>query len=275
MTTSAPLPTLFVSHGAPLFALDPGETGPALAQWARSHAPQPRGVVVLSPHWMARSPVVMTNPHPTTWHDFGGFPRVLYTLQYPAPGAPDLAARVQALLADAGMAAQGDAQRPFDHGTWVPLMHLYPQADVPVVQVALPVGFGPREVYAMGQALQALRNEGILVVGSGAMTHNLGEFGTSDGSTPMPYAVAFSRWVEDAVTRGDRTALLNYRELAPHAHRAHPTEDHFLPLFFALGAAGWGQDGGSAPAVHYLSREILYGMLAMDAMALHGTQIVH
>ena len=166
------------------------------------------------------------------------------------------------------MAAQGDAQRPLDHRTWVPLMHLYPQANVPVVQVALPVGFGPKEVYAMGQALQALRKEGILVLGSGAMTHNLGEFGAYDGNTPAPYAVAFSRWVEDAVTRGDRTALLHYRELAPHAHRAHPTEDHFLPLFFALGAAGWGQEG-TAPELNYLSREILYGMLAMDAMALH------
>ncbi|TXH90138.1 MAG: dioxygenase [Rhodoferax sp.] len=268
MSTADQMPTLFVSHGAPLFALEPGETGPLLAQWARDHAPQPRGIVVMSPHWMARGPAVMTNPQPTTWHDFGGFPRPLYSLQYPAPGAPDLAARVLSLLDIAGMSAQGDAQRPLDHGTWVPLMHLYPQANVPVVQVALPVGFGPKEVYAMGQALQALRKEGILVLGSGAMTHNLGEFGAYDGNTPAPYAVAFGRWVEGAVARGDRTALLNYRELAPHAHRAHPTEDHFLPLFFALGAAGWGQEG-AAPELDYLSREILYGMLAMDAFALH------
>lgn len=267
MSPSALMPTLFVSHGAPLFALEPGETGPVLAQWARSHAPQPRGIVVLSPHWMARSPAVMTNPQPSTWHDFGGFPRVLYSLQYPAPGAPDLAARVQALLGAADMAAQGDAQRPLDHGAWVPLMHLYPQANVPVVQVVLPVGFGPKEVYAMGQALQALRSEGILLLGSGAMTHNLGEFGAVDGSRAAPYVEAFSRWVEDAVARGDRAALLNYRERAPHAQRAHPTEDHFLPLFFVLGAAGWGQEGAT-PALDYLSREILYGMLAMDALAL-------
>ncbi|MDT8991827.1 class III extradiol ring-cleavage dioxygenase [Curvibacter sp. APW13] len=268
MTTASLMPTLFVSHGAPLFALEPGETGPALAQWAAAQAPAPRAIVVMSPHWMARGPAVMTSPTPTTWHDFGGFPRPLYALQYPALGQPAVAQRVQDLLAQAGMPAQPDPQRPFDHGTWVPLMHLYPQADIPVVQVALPMGFGPKEVFAMGQALQSLRSEGILVMGSGAMTHNLGEFGAFDGSQAAPYAVEFSRWVEAAVRRGDATALLNYRELAPHAHRAHPTEDHFLPLFFTLGAAGWGQEG-SAPSLDYLSREILYGMLSMDAMALH------
>ena len=266
--TTTHMPTLFVSHGAPLFALEPGETGPALAQWARAHADAPRAVVIMSPHWMARTPMVMTNAAPTTWHDFGGFPRPLYSLQYPAAGNPVLAQRVLDLLEAAGIAAQADAQRPFDHGTWVPLMHLYPQANIPVVQVALPLGYGPREVYAMGQALQALRGEGVLVMGSGAMTHNLGEFGAYGGGVPAPYAVEFSRWVESAVARGDRTALLNYRELAPHAHRAHPTEDHFLPLFFALGAADWGQEE-AAPALDYLSREILYGMLAMDAFALH------
>ncbi len=266
-SASSLMPTLFVSHGAPLFALEPGETGPALARWARAHADAPRAIVAMSPHWMARGPAVMTTAQPATWHDFGGFPRPLYSLQYPAPGAPALAQQVRGLLANAGMAAQADAQRPLDHGAWVPLMHLYPQANIPVVQVALPVGYGPREVFAMGQALQPLRQEGVLLLGSGAMTHNLGEFGALDGSTPAPYAVAFSRWVENTVAQGDVTALLNYRELAPHAHRAHPTEDHFLPLFFALGAAGWGQEG-SAPALNCLSREILYGMLAMDAMAL-------
>jgi len=236
-------------------------------RWARENADGPRGVVVLSPHWMARGVTVMTSPKPDTWHDFGGFPRPLYSLQYPAAGDPALAQQVLGLLAEAGLSAQADAQRPFDHGAWVPLMHLYPRAQVPVVQVALPLGYGPREVYAMGRALQALRSEGVLVLGSGAMTHNLGEFGAWEGEAPAPYVVEFSRWVESAVARGARTELLNYRELAPHAHRAHPTEDHFLPLFFALGAAGWGH-AGAAPAVDYLSREVLYGMLAMDAFAL-------
>ncbi len=248
-----------------MFALEPGETGPALRHWAQQLPTDMRGIVVLSPHWMTRSPTVMTTVQPETWHDFGGFPAALYQLEYPAAGSPALAQAVIAKLQAAGFAAQGDDQRPLDHGTWVPLMHLFPQAQVPVVQVALPAGVGPKEVYAMGLAVKDLRAQGALVVGSGSMTHNLGEF--FGGQTqPASYVMEFSRWVESAITRGDRTALLNYRELAPHAVRAHPTDDHFLPLFFALGAAGWGQ--GDATQVDYLSREVLHGMLAMDAFAL-------
>ncbi|HNZ90909.1 MAG TPA: class III extradiol ring-cleavage dioxygenase [Acidovorax sp.] len=260
----AVVPALYVSHGAPLFALDAGETGPALTRWGqdlRAQFPQLRGVVVMSPHWIARTPQVMTGPQPATWHDFGGFPPALYQLQYPAPGAPALAQEVLALLQAAGVAAQGDAQRPFDHGAWVPLMHLFPQADLPVVQVALPVGAGPAEVYAMGAALRGLRSQGVLVMGSGSMTHNLAEF-FGGAREPAPYVIEFSRWIEAALARGDLNALLNYRNLAPHAERAHPTEDHFLPLFFALGAAG---DDLHA---NYLSREVMYSMLAMDAFAL-------
>ena len=274
MSTSAPVsspahspaqvPALFVSHGAPLFAVDAGETGPALTRWGqglRAQFPALRGVVVMSPHWMARTPQVMTGPQPATWHDFGGFPPALYQLQYPAPGAPALAQEVLALLQAAGVAAQGDAQRPFDHGAWVPLMHLFPEADLPVVQVALPVGAGPAEVYALGAALRGLRSQGVLVLGSGSMTHNLAEF-FGGAREPAPYVIEFSRWIESALERGDMKALLNYRSLAPHAERAHPTEDHFLPLFFALGAAG---DDLHA---NYLSREVMYSMLAMDAFAL-------
>ena len=274
MSTSAPVsspahspaevPALFVSHGAPLFAVDAGETGPALTRWGqglRAQFPALRGVVIMSPHWMARTPQVMTGPQPATWHDFGGFPPALYQLQYPAPGAPALAQEVLALLQAAGVAAQGDAGRPFDHGAWVPLMHLFPEADLPVVQVALPVRAGPAEVYAMGAALRGLRSQGVLVMGSGSMTHNLAEF-FGGAREPAPYVIAFSRWIESALERGDMQALLNYRSLAPHAERAHPTEDHFLPLFFALGAAG---DDLHA---NYLSREVMYSMLAMDAFAL-------
>ena len=258
------VPALYVSHGAPLFAVDAGETGPALTRWGqglRAQFPALRGVVIMSPHWMARTPQVMTGPQPATWHDFGGFPPALYQLQYPAPGAPALAQEVLALLQAAGVAAQGDAGRPFDHGAWVPLMHLFPEADLPVVQVALPVRAGPAEVYAMGAALRDLRSQGVLVMGSGSMTHNLAEF-FGGAREPAPYVIAFSRWIESALERGDMQALLNYRSLAPHAERAHPTEDHFLPLFFALGAAGYDLHA------NYLSREVMDSMLAMDAFAL-------
>jgi 4,5-DOPA dioxygenase extradiol len=143
-------------------------------------------------------------------------------------------------------------------------MHLFPQADVPVVQLALPVGAGPVQVHALGAALRPLARQGVLLVGTGSMTHNLAEFmGGGDGEgAPAPYVQAFSRWVEDAVQRHDVPVLLSYRELAPHARRAHPTDEHFLPLFFALGAAP--QDWHT----QYLSREVMYGMLAMDAFAL-------
>ncbi|MBS0509180.1 MAG: dioxygenase [Proteobacteria bacterium] len=265
-TSSATLPVLYVSHGAPLFALEPGSTGPALTRWGerlRAQHPGLRGVVILSPHWMERGAVVMAGARPATWHDFGGFPPALYQLQYPAPGDPALAAQVLDLLLRAGISAQGDAARPFDHGAWVPLMHLFPQADVPVVQLALPVGAGPREVHAMGAALRGLAAQGVLLVGSGSMTHNLAEF-FGGAAEPAPYVLEFSRWVEAQVERGDIAALLDYRARAPHARRAHPTEEHFMPLFFALGAAG---DGAHA---QYLSREVMYGNLAMDAFALRA-----
>lgn len=266
-TSTAPgaaVPALFVSHGAPLFAVEAGTTGPALTQWGnelRKRYPGLRGVVIMSPHWMARSVQVMTAPRPATWHDFGGFPPALYALQYPAPGSPALAQEVLDLLQAAGVAAQGDAQRPLDHGAWVPLMHLFPQADVPVVQVALPVGAGPAEVYAMGAALRSLRGQGVLVVGSGSMTHNLAEFFGGEREA-APYVLEFSRWIEAMLAEGNLAALLAYRTQAPHASRAHPTEDHFLPIFFALGAAG---DDLHA---HYVSREVMYSMLAMDAFSL-------
>ena len=263
------IPALFVSHGSPMFALEPGASGPALQRWGAALAAALhgalRGVVVMSPHWMAPGASVMTGAQPATWHDFGGFPRPLYALQYPAPGAPSLATEVLQRLQAAGLPTRADAERPFDHGAWVPLMHLFPQADVPLVQVALPADAGPAEVYAIGAALAGLRAQGVLVVGSGSMTHNLAEF-FGGAREPAPYVVAFSRWVEEAVSRGDKAALLDYRRQAPHAARAHPSEDHFLPIFFALGAAGWG--GGVPAGVEYLTREVMYGMLAMDSFAL-------
>lgn len=255
------LPSLFVSHGAPLFAVEPGATGPALQAWGARLPTALRGIVIMSPHWMARSPAVMTTAQPETWHDFGGFPPALYALQYPAPGSPALGQEVMGLLQAAGITAKADDTRPLDHGTWVPLMHMLPQAQVPVVQVALPLGWGPREVYAMGAALAGLREQGVLVMGSGSMTHNLSEFFGGERAV-APYVTEFSRWIEARLSAGDLESLFQYRSLAPHASRAHPTEDHFLPLFFALGAAG------QEARPNYLSREVMYSMLAMDSFTL-------
>lgn len=263
-TAAGRVPALFVSHGSPMFAVEPGTTGPALAQWGaelRARFPALRGVVIMSPHWMASKPLVMAGAHPATWHDFGGFPQVLYSLQYPAPGNPALAAEVLQLLQHAGLPAEGDAARPFDHGAWVPLMHLFADAGLPVVQVALPATAGPAEVLAMGAALSRLRGDGVLLVGSGSMTHNLSEF-FGGAREAAPYVVEFSRWIESTLERGDIPALLDYRAQAPHARRAHPSEEHFLPFFFALGAAG------DDRTPRYLSREVSYGILAMDSFVL-------
>ena len=260
-------PVLFVSHGSPMFALQPGRTGPALAAWAREQAPaeQLKGIVLMSPHWMTRGIGVQTAPQPETWHDFGGFPEPLYALQYPAPGAPALAEEVLALLRAAGLPAGADPERPFDHGCWVPLMHLYPEAQVPVVQVALPAYVGPAEVYAVGQALAPLRAQGILLVGSGSMTHNLRELRREEGPTE-PYVTAFCGWVEDTLQRGDLAAMLDYRARAPHAARAHPSDEHFLTIYFALGAAGWGQPDGPRP--EYIGHEVQLRSISMDAFSL-------
>ncbi len=262
------MPVLFVSHGSPLFAVQAGQAGPALRRWAKAHASSDRlkGIVMMSPHWMSPGIAVMTSPRPKTWHDFGGFPPALYALQYPAPGSPELAGQVLALLQAAGLPAQADAERPLDHGCWVPLMHLYPEADVPVVQVSLPAEAGPAGVYALGQALAPLREQGILLAGSGSMTHNLYELRREDGPTE-PYVTAFCGWVHDTLMQGDLQALLDYRARAPQAVRAHPTDEHFLTIYFALGAAGWGQPGGSAPA--YITREVQMRSLSMDAFSLH------
>ena len=219
----------------------------------------------MSPHWMTRGIGVMGTPQPETWHDFGGFPPALYELQYPAPGAPALAEQVLALLQGADLPAGLDPQRPFDHGCWVPLMHLYPQANVPVVQVALPAHVGPNEVYAVGRALAPLREQGILLVGSGSMTHNLYELRREEGPTE-PYVTAFCGWVEGTLRQGDLAAMLDYRRQAPHAERAHPTDEHFLPVYFALGAAGWGQPEGPRP--QYLSHEVQFRSISMDAFSL-------
>lgn len=270
MQTSTPAltPVLFVSHGSPMFAVQPGQAGPALAAWAHQHAPAQalRGIVLMSPHWMTRGIGVMGSARPATLHDFGGFAPALYALQYPAPGDPALAAQVLALLQANGLTAGLDAERPLDHGCWVPLLHLYPEAQVPVVQVSLPAHAGPAEVYALGQALAPLRAQGILLVGSGGMTHNLLELRREDGPTE-PYVRDFCDWVERALMHGELAALLAYRAQAPQAERAHPSDEHFLPLYFALGAAGWGQPQGPLP--RYITREVVYRSLSMDAFGLH------
>ena len=252
------MPTLFVSHGAPTFALEPGEAGRELAALARE-IPAPRAILIASPHWMSPVVSLTASDRPETIHDFGGFPAPLYDLRYPAPGEPALAARAIELLAAAGVDAHADPRRGLDHGAWVPLLHMYPDAAVPVVQISM-AGRRPASwFHTLGRALAPLRDEGVLIVGSGSLTHNLYEF-TGAAAGTMPYVGAFAQWIADTLAAGDVDALLDYRQLAPHAERTHPTDEHLMPLMFAHGAAG-----AHAGARRLAAADVRYGMLAMDA----------
>jgi 4,5-DOPA dioxygenase extradiol len=232
------LPSLFISHGSPMLALQPGASGPALARLA-SELPRPRAIVVVSAHWESNELRVGGAVQPRTWHDFGGFPAALYQVQYPAPGNPALAAQIIQLLAAANLPAQLDAEHPLDHGAWVPLTLMYPQADIPVVQVSLPSQQGPALQTQVGQALSALRGQGVLLIGSGSITHNLGELDWHAGPEVIePWAQAFRDWIVDKLESQDEAALQDYRRQAPFAVRNHPSDEHLLPLFFAEGAGG-------------------------------------
>ncbi len=250
-------PTLFVSHGAPTFALEPGRAGPLLAALGQRR-PTPAAVLIVSPHWMTRGLAVTASTRHETIHDFGGFPAPLYALQYPAPGDPALAARVAALLGQAGHAVALDDRRGLDHGAWVPMLHMFPAHDVPVVQLSLPASLEPAQAWELGRNLAPLSGEGVLIVGSGSLTHNLYEFRQRDGADE-PYVQAFTDWARRAVRRHDRAALVGYLEAAPQARRAHPTAEHYLPLLIAAGAAAPDAD------VEVMDGGISHGVLSMDA----------
>ncbi len=249
-------PVLFVSHGAPTFALEPGRAG-ALLRALGERLETPRAILVVSPHWMTHDLAVTASPEPETIHDFGGFPAELYALRYPAPGSTALAARVAGLLAGAGIGVRQDVDRGLDHGAWVPLMHLRPLADVPVVQVSMPASLDPQGAWRLGELLAPLRDEGVLIVGSGSLTHNLYEVRIGDRQQDA-YARAFVQWARRAVTAHDRAALVGYLDDAPQARRAHPTSEHYLPLLVAAGACD------PADPVEVLDGGILHGVVSME-----------
>ena len=251
-------PALFVPHGAPTFALRPGAAGAALSAMAQSLA-LPRAIVIVSAHWDTAVPTVGFAERPETIHDFWGFPDELYEIRYPATGCREASEEVVSALKSAGLPLATDAGRGLDHGAWVPLRLIFPDADVPVIPLSIQSRGGPEEAYKLGRALAPLRKQGVLIIGSGSMTHNLYEF-RQGSAQPQAYAQEFAAWVRAAVAANARTPLINYRTEAPHAVRAHPTEEHFLPLLVALGAQQEGDalqvlDGGG----------ILHGMLSMES----------
>lgn len=255
----ARLPTLFLSHGSPMHALDPGGAGRA---WAAISAalPRPRAVLVASAHWETPVPMLSGSERHATLHDFGGFPAPLYELRYDAPGSPEVARQAVALLRESGCAPAVDSRRGLDHGAWVPLRWMYPDADVPIVQLSVQTQLGPGHHLHVGQALASLADDGVLVIGSGHVTHNLRDWAMHRQATePLDYVSRFSEWLHARLVAGDGDAVLAYRDEAPGAERAHPTEEHFLPIFIA-----WGAAGPCAPATRLYSA-IEDAALSMDA----------
>lgn len=261
MTTA---PALFISHGAPTFATEPGVAGAALTALGR-RLPPLEAVLVVSPHWVTRDLEVTGSAAPATLHDFGGFPQALYALQYPSPGHPALAVEVVRLLSAAGLPATVDQRRGLDHGAWVPIRHLLPAATTPVLQLSMPESLDAAGAVRLGRSLHPLRDRGVLVVGSGSLTHNLGEF-RGPAVDAAAYVTEFVQWVRGAVTTGDVEALVDYRRRAPHAVRAHPTEEHFLPLLVAVGAALPGDPVG------VIEGGTVYGMLSMESYVFGATE---
>lgn len=258
------LPTLFLSHGSPMHAIEPGWIGAAWAALGRRIG-KPRSILITSAHWETDAPMLTGHLRPPTIHDFGGFPRELYAIRYPAPGSIELAERAQLLLRDAGLECTTSAERGLDHGAWVPLLHLYPDADVPVVQLSIQSHLPATHALRVGNALAPLANEGVLIVGSGHLTHNLREwFGTarSTGMRPIRtepdrYVAQFTAWIAASLS-GTQGTLGTWLESAPHARRAHPSPEHFLPLPIAFAAAGAG------PNIEHLDYGTDARVLAMD-----------
>jgi 4,5-DOPA dioxygenase extradiol len=229
--SDGPMPSLFVSHGAPP-TLDDPQWLDELYQWGRS-MPKPRAIVVVSAHW-ENAPAAISGTAAGTplYYDFGGFHPRYYTLTYGTPDATDLARRLAGTLGAATPLHQ-HVNRGLDHGAFIPLMAMYPAADVPVVQLSMP-SLDPEALLQLGQRLRSLRHEGILVIGSGFMTHS---FASMRDPSLVSSTTAFDEWAVDAIARGDVDALADYLHKAPGAAVAHPTADHFVPLMLTLGAA--------------------------------------
>lgn len=254
-------PSLFVSHGAPTVAIAPSPAHDFFSGLGE-HLGRPKAILVASAHWETSVPTLSLASQPGTIHDFGGFPEELYRMTYPAPGAPELAKEVAGRLEAAGMPSRLDPTRGLDHGAWIPLKLMYPHADIPVVQLSIQPRQGPAEHWRLGEALRPLREDGLLVIGSGTASHNLSELRAHAGAaTPPEWVTSFDRWLADAVKGGRKDDLIATLEKAPHAARNHPTADHLLPLFVAAGA---GQEGAPGEVIH---ESFSWGVLSMAAYA--------
>jgi 4,5-DOPA dioxygenase extradiol len=258
-------PTLFLSHGSPTLAIEASPAREFLLGYGKTLG-KPRAIVIASAHFETSRPAVTGDERPAMIYDFGGFPDALYRIVYRAPGNPVAAIKVAGLLKAADFAPAVVKDRGYDHGTWVPLSLLYPEADVPVVQLSVQPREGAAHHLRVGRALASLKSEDFLIIGSGTASHNLLAFFRggyrSDAPTPE-WVSSFDTWIREKAQAGAIEDLVNYRERAPYARENHPTEEHFLPFHVALGAAGEGARGELVHSSHS------HGVLTMDAYAFH------
>lgn len=243
-TITSPMPAIYLSHGAPPLADDERWTG-ELRAWG-SELPRPKDVLIVSAHW-ENAPIAVssTTPHTPLVYDFWGFPQRYYDVTYDAPVAPELVREVAGLLSGSGEELHQDATRGLDHGAYVPMVEMFPEADVPVVQLSMPT-LDPQRLFDLGRRLAPLRDAGTLIIGSGFTTHNLGWFHPREGADGMPPTPSseFDHWAAEAVATGDVDALLDFLAKAPAAREAHPRTEHWAPLYVALGAA-YGSDANA------------------------------
>ena len=261
----ASFPSIFISHGPPTLLLDPAPARDFLSGLGETLG-RPDTIVCVSAHWNTEIPVISTSENPETIYDFYNFPQPLYEATYPAPGAPDLARRTANLLQKDGLDVDLDADRGLDHGAWVPLKLMYPDADIPITQLSMQWPQSPGHHLAVGRALRPLREEGVLVLASGNVTHNLGDaigaYRAGQADDPPPdWARDFAAWLADGIENGAVDDLLDYRARAPGAADANPEDDHLMPLYVALGA---GDESGKGRRIH---QSYIFRSLSMDAFA--------
>lgn len=267
MDTTRPLPPLFVSHGSPMIALEPGATGAFFGRLGRTidaHFGRPKAILAVSAHTATRQPVLLGAARHDTVHDFGGFPQALFDLRYDAPGAPALAQDVAARLNAAGIATRVLDDGGLDHGIWTALMHLWPEPTIPVLPLSLVPFAPPSTQFAVGAALAPLAERGVLVLGTGSITHNLRLLslgGRVEGVPERQESAEFRNWVHERSLARDWEALFDYRRQAPHAALMHPTDEHWLPFYAPAGA------GGREHAPVRLHDHVTFGVLGMDAYA--------
>lgn len=252
-------PSLFVSHGAPDIALRHEHPSYRFFQELPNMFPRPDAIVILSAHWCTDHIMITKDESYKAIYDFGGFDERLYSMKYFPKGNPDLARMTLDLLKQNDSKAELVNNSGLDHGAWIPLMLMYPDSYIPVVQVSIQPDRLPSYHYALGASLVELRSQNVLIIGSGAMTHNLSKLVFDDhDATPPRWVSAFAEWMKERLEAGDKESVLQYRTLAPYAQENHPTDDHLVPLFIAMGAGG----GGTAQRIHTATT---YGTVMMDA----------